>query len=141
MIDSAYKIAHNKVMIVDSETVITGSFNFTKSAQAQNAENLMIILDAHIATEYIQNWKDHLVHSQAPGTAATAEGLVEPKPSAGPFVGDKRSLKFAWPGCASFDKMAPANRVVFATRKDAESAGYIAARNCPNYSPISNFPE
>ena len=32
-IDSAHAIAHNKVMIIDAETVITGSFNFTKAAE------------------------------------------------------------------------------------------------------------
>lgn len=31
-IDSAHAIAHNKVMIIDAETVITGSFNFTAAA-------------------------------------------------------------------------------------------------------------
>jgi phosphatidylserine/phosphatidylglycerophosphate/cardiolipin synthase-like enzyme len=37
-IDSAHDIAHNKIMIIDGEIVITGSFNFTKSAEDKNAE-------------------------------------------------------------------------------------------------------
>jgi phosphatidylserine/phosphatidylglycerophosphate/cardiolipin synthase-like enzyme len=32
-IDSQHAIAHNKIMIIDRETVITGSFNFTKAAE------------------------------------------------------------------------------------------------------------
>jgi phosphatidylserine/phosphatidylglycerophosphate/cardiolipin synthase-like enzyme len=32
-IDPAHAIAHNKIMIVDRETVITGSFNFTRAAE------------------------------------------------------------------------------------------------------------
>jgi phosphatidylserine/phosphatidylglycerophosphate/cardiolipin synthase-like enzyme len=32
MIDANHAISHNKVMIIDGETVITGSFNFTKAA-------------------------------------------------------------------------------------------------------------
>ncbi len=32
-IDAAHAIAHNKVMIIDKEIVITGSFNFTKAAE------------------------------------------------------------------------------------------------------------
>ena len=32
-IDAQHAIAHNKVMITDGETVITGSFNFTKAAE------------------------------------------------------------------------------------------------------------
>ncbi len=33
-IDVKHAIFHNKVMIIDDETVITGSFNFTKAAEA-----------------------------------------------------------------------------------------------------------
>jgi phosphatidylserine/phosphatidylglycerophosphate/cardiolipin synthase-like enzyme len=32
-------------MIIDGETILTGSFNFTKAAQEKNAENLLIIRD------------------------------------------------------------------------------------------------
>ena len=41
--DSAYRIAHDKVMIIDGTRVITGSCNFTKSAEDFNAENLLVI--------------------------------------------------------------------------------------------------
>ena len=64
-IDASHKIAHNKVMVVDSDIVITGSFNFTKSAEEGNAENLLVISNApDLAAEYIANWKAHLKHSQ-----------------------------------------------------------------------------
>ena len=64
-IDAAHKIAHNKVMIIDGEVVITGSFNFTKSAEEGNAENLLVISNApDLAAQYITNWKAHLKHSQ-----------------------------------------------------------------------------
>lgn len=42
-IDAAHAIAHNKVMIIDGETIITGSFNFTRAAEDKNAESLLII--------------------------------------------------------------------------------------------------
>lgn len=35
--------AHNKVMIVDGQTVLTGSYNFTLTADEKNAENLLVI--------------------------------------------------------------------------------------------------
>jgi len=57
-IDSKVAIAHNKVMVIDGETVITGSFNFTKAAQQRNAENLLIIRDANLAKIYSKNWDD-----------------------------------------------------------------------------------
>jgi S1/P1 Nuclease/Metal binding domain of Ada len=47
------------------------------------------------------------------------------------FVGNRRSKIYAWPGCGSYDRMAPANRVVFQSREAAEQDGYRAARNCP----------
>jgi nuclease S1 len=52
-------------------------------------------------------------------------------PDAGPFVGNRRSRIYAWPGCGTYDKMAPENRVVFASRDAAEQQGYRAALNCP----------
>src|SRR5262249_3515774 len=43
LIDSHHPIAHNKVMVIDRRTVITGSFNFTHQAENENAENLLIL--------------------------------------------------------------------------------------------------
>jgi phosphatidylserine/phosphatidylglycerophosphate/cardiolipin synthase-like enzyme len=63
-IDAAHTIAHNKVMVIDGVTVITGSFNFTKSAEEGNAENLLVISHApELAQRYTSNWKEHLHHS------------------------------------------------------------------------------
>lgn len=63
-IDPAHSIAHNKIMIIDRETVITGSFNFTKAAEEKNAENLLIIRSKNLAGEYIDNWRRHQNHSE-----------------------------------------------------------------------------
>ena len=62
-IDSAHAYAHNKVLVNDEETVITGSFNFTKSAEDKNAENLLVIKDKDIAMKFAENWKEHARHS------------------------------------------------------------------------------
>lgn len=62
-IDTAHSIAHNKVIIIDGETVITGSFNFTKAAEGANAENLLIIHDKKLGNRYTKNWQDHERHS------------------------------------------------------------------------------
>jgi phosphatidylserine/phosphatidylglycerophosphate/cardiolipin synthase-like enzyme len=64
-IDDEYAIAHNKIMASDRETVITGSFNFTKSAEEKNAENLLIIKDKALAKVYIENWEKHKGHSES----------------------------------------------------------------------------
>jgi phosphatidylserine/phosphatidylglycerophosphate/cardiolipin synthase-like enzyme len=65
MIDANHAISHNKVMVIDGETVLTGSFNFTKAAQEKNAENLLIIRDSTLAAQYAQNWETQRQHSQA----------------------------------------------------------------------------
>ena len=64
-IDSAHKIAHNKIMVIDRETVVTGSYNFTKSANESNAENLVLLRDSALASRYIDNFIRHAKHSEA----------------------------------------------------------------------------
>jgi phosphatidylserine/phosphatidylglycerophosphate/cardiolipin synthase-like enzyme len=64
MIDANHAISHNKVMVIDGELVLTGSFNFTKAAQEKNAENLLIIRDQALAAQYATNWDAHRQHSQ-----------------------------------------------------------------------------
>lgn len=64
-IDAKHAIAHNKIMIIDGATLITGSFNFTKAAEEKNAENLLIIKgDAGLVNKYLANFKAHLEHSE-----------------------------------------------------------------------------
>ncbi len=60
-------IAHHKIMVIDHEIVLTGSFNFTKAAQAKNAENLLTICDATLASQYTRNWEAHRQHCQPDG--------------------------------------------------------------------------
>jgi phosphatidylserine/phosphatidylglycerophosphate/cardiolipin synthase-like enzyme len=56
-VDTRVSIAHNKVMVLDGATVITGSFNFTAAAQSHNAENLLVVRDAALAERYRENWE------------------------------------------------------------------------------------
>jgi len=56
LIDEQPSIAHSKVIIIDGVSVITGSFNFTRSAQQYNAENLIVIRDGSLAQHYTENW-------------------------------------------------------------------------------------
>jgi phosphatidylserine/phosphatidylglycerophosphate/cardiolipin synthase-like enzyme len=51
--------AHDKVMILDGETVITGSYNWTVAADEQNGENLLMIRDPRLAKVYTENWQRH----------------------------------------------------------------------------------
>lgn len=62
-IDYKPAIAHSKIMVIDGETVITGSFNFTKAAQNKNAENLLILRSVELAGIYTKNWHRRLMES------------------------------------------------------------------------------
>lgn len=50
-------IMHHKVIVIDGRTVITGSFNFTRAAQDQNDENVLIIDDASLAARYHEEFE------------------------------------------------------------------------------------
>lgn len=64
-IDGKHAIAHNKIMIIDRECVITGSFNFTKAAEEKNAENILVIRgNPELTAKYIGNFDWHLRHSE-----------------------------------------------------------------------------
>jgi len=63
-LDSKHAIAHNKIMIIDGNTVITGSFNFSKAAEEKNAENLLVIESKELAQVYTENWEKHRQHSE-----------------------------------------------------------------------------
>ena len=63
-IDAAHAIAHDKVMIIDERTVITGSYNFTSAAEHNNAENLLVLRDFELARRYLANWRKHRAHAK-----------------------------------------------------------------------------
>ncbi len=51
-LDTNPSLMHHKVFVIDNETVITGSFNPTQSADSRNDENMLIIHDRGIAQKY-----------------------------------------------------------------------------------------
>jgi phosphatidylserine/phosphatidylglycerophosphate/cardiolipin synthase-like enzyme len=65
LIDPNHAIAHNKVMVIDSRTVLTGSFNFTGQAEKENAENLLILRGhPELVAEYRKNFHEHRSHAR-----------------------------------------------------------------------------
>jgi phosphatidylserine/phosphatidylglycerophosphate/cardiolipin synthase-like enzyme len=64
-IDDRHTIAHNKVMVIDRHTLITGSFNFTKAAEEKNAENLLVLKgNRALVDRYMRNFEEHRRHSE-----------------------------------------------------------------------------
>jgi phosphatidylserine/phosphatidylglycerophosphate/cardiolipin synthase-like enzyme len=63
-LETRYAAAHNKVILIDAAqpdaVVITGSYNYTWSAQARNAENLLILRgNPPLARRFLDNWRRH----------------------------------------------------------------------------------
>lgn len=77
LIDYKVRIAHNKVVIIDDQVVLGGSFNPSKSAQLYNAENLTLFDSAELAKQYEANFDSRERQSgalklKAEGAAATS---------------------------------------------------------------------
>lgn len=61
-LQTKYQNAHDKIVLIDPElpdgTVITGSFNFTWTAQHRNAENMLAIHGNRcLSSQFLANWQ------------------------------------------------------------------------------------
>ncbi|MDB5095812.1 MAG: phospholipase D/Transphosphatidylase [Cyanobacteria bacterium RYN_339] len=61
-VDTNPALMHHKVIIVDDSTLIMGSFNFSKSAQSDNDENMLVIKNA---PELVARYKEEFKRMQA----------------------------------------------------------------------------
>ena len=55
-LDGAPGQMHHKVIIIDGGIVVTGSYNFSRSAETRNDENVVIIYDEDIAGFFLQEF-------------------------------------------------------------------------------------
>jgi phosphatidylserine/phosphatidylglycerophosphate/cardiolipin synthase-like enzyme len=68
-IDDKVRAAHNKIMIFDTQAVVTGSYNFTNAAQRKNSENLLVLRDTpQIVDAYVRNWEVSAARSRPPAS-------------------------------------------------------------------------
>jgi phosphatidylserine/phosphatidylglycerophosphate/cardiolipin synthase-like enzyme len=56
---------HHKVMIIDENTVILGSYNFTNSAEIKNDETLIVIYNEEIAAQFMAEFQRVYAQAQA----------------------------------------------------------------------------
>jgi phosphatidylserine/phosphatidylglycerophosphate/cardiolipin synthase-like enzyme len=56
---------HHKVMIIDENTVIFGSYNFTQSAETRNDENLIVVYNEIIAAQFLAEFQRVYTQAQA----------------------------------------------------------------------------
>ncbi len=138
-IDAQHAIAHNKIMVIDDQTIITGSFNFTKAAEEHNAENMLVIRSPELATKYTANWKVHAGHSdpysgREEGYSQKHHTAAAPAPAAGEvtggYVATRNSQVFHRPDCKGAAKISPKNLIHYATRDDAIQAGKKPCHEC-----------
>ena len=63
-VDSKHEKAHSKIIIIDGETLITGSFNFTDQKE-DTADNLLVINNKpKLVASYLRNFEEHKQHSK-----------------------------------------------------------------------------
>ena len=55
--DGNSSFLHDKIIIIDNSIVVTGSLNFSSSADEENEENVVILDDAEIAALYLQEYQ------------------------------------------------------------------------------------
>jgi len=60
---------HHKVIVIDEQTVATGSFNFSNNANKSNDENIVIITNKDIAAQYIQEFERRWAEAREPDAA------------------------------------------------------------------------
>jgi phosphatidylserine/phosphatidylglycerophosphate/cardiolipin synthase-like enzyme len=62
-LDGKHAIAHSKVIVIDQYLVLTGSYNWSRSADTRNLENLLELQDQRLAEQYRNNFQSHEQHS------------------------------------------------------------------------------
>ena len=55
---------HHKVMVIDQQTVITGSYNFSQNAAQNNDENVLILHHPGLAAAYRQEFEKRFLQGQ-----------------------------------------------------------------------------
>lgn len=95
LIDASHATAHNRIMIIDRKTIITGSHDFTTAAESENAENLLVIKGhPDLVHAYYKNFESHKTHCRPPQvkpTAGPASATAVPSPFSVPPTTHKKA--------------------------------------------------
>jgi phosphatidylserine/phosphatidylglycerophosphate/cardiolipin synthase-like enzyme len=120
-VDYRYAIMHDKFVVVDGETVETGSFNYTGSAEKRNAENVIVLHDEAVAESYMEEF-DRLWRSRRSyrRDIERAADCVYPRPGSRRFLRHLRiSFHVATSSCTAFarGKLSPSIRQASCVRR------------------------
>ena len=129
LIDAEHAIAHSKVIVLDNTTVITGSFNFSKAAEENNVENLLVLTEApELVQVYTANIQAHAAHARPYSRQARAAAAAAA--AAGGIRGNRNSKVYRMPNCKRYTEMTSTSVVQFGTEEEAQQAGYLRAKDC-----------
>ncbi len=62
-LDGSPGLMHHKVIVIDGELLITGSYNFSRSAEERNDENVLFIFSPELADQYRMEFERVLVEA------------------------------------------------------------------------------
>ena len=136
-------IMHNKFCIIDDSITITGSYNWTVSADLRNDENVLIIKSRELARRYREQFNKFWDGTYIDTCEYKDKNRLEKLPVAtgvtlpvakfsfkGKYVGHKKSKKFHKPECMWAKKIKPENQIWFNNRQEAIDKGYIPCKVC-----------
>lgn len=135
-------IMHNKFCIIDETTILTGSYNWTKRAEFENDENMLVINSREIAKAYKEEF-DRLYAGKKPNAFSFKDELgidkiplievVKSKKSFSQSVGyvaSKKSMKLHYSNCRWASNISSSNRMEFTDREEAIKQGYSPCTVC-----------
>lgn len=61
------RLLHHKFAVIDGSVLLTGSFNWTRSAVLQNDENVLVLRDAGVARTYERHFEEMWARYEASG--------------------------------------------------------------------------
>ncbi len=116
---------HNKIAVIDSAVVLTGSFNWSKNAEERNEENLLVIDDLEIVNIY-QKRLDYLWKYNK-GIRKMATKLFQNYPN--PFIGSTWiKYRLAEDSDVSISIYNLLGRKIVSLVSDNRNAGYHSIR-------------
>jgi len=123
-------IMHHKFAVIDSEVVITGSYNWTASAGEMNNENLLVIRDPPSASIYEQEfhrlWGEHYLSEEKVEAPAQELKPLEQQPQAEKIIYiTKTGKKYHRLGCRYLRKSC-----IPISLTEAKRRGYTPCKVC-----------
>jgi len=126
-------LLHHKVAIIDGETVLTGSYNWTQAAQKRNQENLIIIKDEEIAGVFQKEFEKLFNKTAAFEENSSPSDIKKRAPPAAAvdvFISSRNSNVFHRNTCPFIRRIKKENLIIFRSLRDALRSGRRPCRKC-----------